>query len=150
MQESCRRSYKHLANYSDWQSFHSSAQGFLHQGSIRIARQSTVNKERGTSKAPLTLVSPRAPMFVPLTMAALVNLLISFLRGIIKISRGRRSMEEWFIEMFIAGFVVVNCLPIYEAMVMRKDKGRIPTKTTIISAVLVYALYTAASFTLKI
>ena len=59
-------------------------------------------------------------------------------------------MEEWFIEMFIAGFVVVNCLPIYEAMVMRKDKGRISTKTTIISAVLVYALYTAASFTLKI
>ena len=53
-------------------------------------------------------------------------------------------------EMFIAGFVVVNCWPIYEAMVMRKDKGRIPTKTTIISAVLVYALYTVASFTLKI
>ncbi|KAJ9706222.1 hypothetical protein PVL29_001661 [Vitis rotundifolia] len=90
-----------------------------------------------------------SPMFVPLTMVAMVNL-FSFLRGIIEISSGRRSMEEWFIEMFIAGFVVVNCWPIYEAMVMRKDKGRIHTKTTIISTVLVYALYTVASFTLKI
>ena len=85
-------------------------------------------------------------MFVPLTMAAMINL-VSFFHGVIEISRGRRRMEEWFIGMFIAGFVTVNCWPIYEAVALRKDKGRIPTKTTIISAVLVFALYSAASFT---
>lgn len=90
-----------------------------------------------------------SPMFVLLTMAATVNL-FSFLKGIIEISRGRRRMEDWFIEMFIAGFVTVNCWPIYEAMFLRTDKGRIPTKTTIVSTVLVFGLYIVASFTLKV
>ena len=90
-----------------------------------------------------------SPMFVPLTMAAMINL-VSFLLGFVEISRGRRRMEEWFIEMFITGFVMLNCCPIYEAMVLRKDKGRMPTKTTIMSAVFVYALYPVAYLTLKI
>ena len=59
-------------------------------------------------------------MFVPLTMTAMINL-VSFFCGVMEISRGRRRMGEWFIGMFIACFVTVNCWPIYEAVALRKD-----------------------------
>ncbi|KAF2318135.1 hypothetical protein GH714_041488 [Hevea brasiliensis] len=68
-----------------------------------------------------------SPMFVPLTMAALINL-VSFIMGLAQVVKSS-NLEGLLIQMFIAGFGVVNCWPIYEAMVFRKDKGKLPTKT---------------------
>uniref|UniRef100_A0A5B7B5R2 Putative cellulose synthase-like protein G2 n=1 Tax=Davidia involucrata TaxID=16924 RepID=A0A5B7B5R2_DAVIN len=85
-------------------------------------------------------------MFVPLAMAAIINLM-AFLVGFVEVFRSRNLVGS-FVETFIAGFVVLNCWPLYEAMVFRTDKGRMPTKTTIISTLLACALYIAASLTL--
>ncbi|KAG5539500.1 hypothetical protein RHGRI_019895 [Rhododendron griersonianum] len=86
-----------------------------------------------------------SPMFLPLSTAAIVNL-IAFFGGLVGVFRGG-DIDGLFVQIFLAGFVVVNCWPIYEAMVLRTDKGRMPTKTTLISTFLAWALYTAASHT---
>ncbi|XP_059442521.1 cellulose synthase-like protein G3 isoform X2 [Corylus avellana] len=80
-----------------------------------------------------------SPMFMPLTMAAIINL-VSFFMGLMQVIRGSSSVEGLFLQMFIAGFVVLNSLPIYEAMVLRRDKGRMHFKTTIISTLLALLL----------
>ncbi|KAH7862201.1 hypothetical protein Vadar_001376 [Vaccinium darrowii] len=85
----------------------------------------------------------QSPMFVPLSMAALVNV-VAFFGGLIDVFRGG-DLDGLFVQIFVAGFVMVNCWPIYEAMVLRTDKGRMPTKTTLISTFLAWALYTVAS-----
>ncbi|CAA0820425.1 Cellulose synthase-like protein G2 [Striga hermonthica] len=43
--------------------------------------------------------------------------------------------------MFIAGFGIVNGVQFYEAMVLRRDKGRMPASVTIKSTLLVGLLY---------
>ncbi|XP_052209371.1 cellulose synthase-like protein G3 isoform X2 [Diospyros lotus] len=91
-----------------------------------------------------------SPMFVPLAMAAIVNLAAFFLGFIeIALKGGSGHMEPLFVQMFIAGFVVVNSWPVYEAMVLRTDKGRIPTKTTLISTFQAWTLCIAASLILR-
>ena len=57
--------------------------------------------------------------------------------GFKEVFRGS-NWEGLLVQMFIAGFVTLNCWPIYEALVLRSDKGRIPTKTTMISTLLSY------------
>nr|XP_023881279.1 cellulose synthase-like protein G3 [Quercus suber]POF22915.1 cellulose synthase-like protein g3 [Quercus suber] len=88
-----------------------------------------------------------SPMFVPLVMAAVINL-AALVRGLTEAFMGRK-LEELFVQVFIAGFVVVNSAPIYEAMVLRSDKGRMPTKTTSFSIFLALALYVLFSLTLR-
>ncbi|GMQ05838.1 hypothetical protein CsSME_00050692 [Camellia sinensis var. sinensis] len=89
-----------------------------------------------------------SPMFMSLAVAAIINL-TAFVGGLIGVLRGKNS-EGLFGQLLITGFVVLNCCPVYEAMVLRTDKGRMPTKTTIISTFLAWALYTTASLILKI
>ncbi|CAA3013908.1 cellulose synthase G3 [Olea europaea subsp. europaea] len=89
-----------------------------------------------------------SPMFVTLAMAATLNLMAFFCGGIVQIFK-ERNLEVFFVQVFIAGFAVLNCLPIYEAMFFRSDKGRMPTRTTIISTLLVGGLCAASSFILK-
>jgi len=84
-----------------------------------------------------------SPMFVPITVAAIINL-VSFFMGLMQVLKGSNS-EELFLQMSMAGFVVVNCMPIYEAVVLRRDKGRMPVKITTISTCLVLTLYVLAS-----
>ncbi|CAK7335767.1 unnamed protein product [Dovyalis caffra] len=89
-----------------------------------------------------------SPMFVTLTMAAIINL-ISLVQGLIEVYRGD-NLEELFVQLFISGFAVVNSWPIYEAIALRNDKGKMPTKTTIMATLLAGALYiTASSFSGK-
>ncbi|XAR55158.1 Cellulose synthase (UDP-forming) [Bertholletia excelsa] len=88
-----------------------------------------------------------SPMFVVLAMAAVVNL-VAFLGGLIQVFKGR-NIDGLFVQMFLAGFGVLNSWPIYEAMVLRSDKGRMPTKTTFISTFLAWALCTVACQLLK-
>ncbi|GAV68671.1 Cellulose_synt domain-containing protein [Cephalotus follicularis] len=88
-----------------------------------------------------------SPIFVPLTITAIINL-FSFLSGLVKIMRGS-NVEELCLQMLIASFAVVNCLPIYKAMILRSDKGKIHAKTIIVSSFLASALYMAASLIFK-
>ena len=77
-----------------------------------------------------------SPMFVPMSVAALINLL-SFIKGSFGvISRGLDNMEGLILQIMLSGFVVINCWPLYEAMVFRNDNGRMPTKITLIAAFL--------------
>lgn len=89
-----------------------------------------------------------SPVFLPLATAAIINL-VAFLNGIMLVLKGE-NIGDVFVQLFIAGFVMLNCLPIYEAMIIRTDKGRMPTKTTVTSIFIALGLYLAASFMLQI
>ncbi|KAJ6415023.1 hypothetical protein OIU84_003924 [Salix udensis] len=43
-------------------------------------------------------------------------------------------------------FAVVNSLPLYEAIALRNDSGKMPIKTTITATLLAGAVYAASSF----
>ncbi|KAL8536399.1 hypothetical protein ACS0TY_011861 [Phlomoides rotata] len=89
-----------------------------------------------------------SPMFVPLAMAAILNL-TAFIVGFFHVLRGERKLHDFFIQIFIVGFGVLNSLPLYEAMFLRSDKGRMPTNTTITSTSFVGILYGISSFVFK-
>ncbi|KAJ6703424.1 X-BOX TRANSCRIPTION FACTOR-RELATED [Salix viminalis] len=73
-------------------------------------------------------------MFVTLTVAAIINL-SSLALGLAEVFRGN-SLDGLFVQMFISGFAVVNSWPIYEAIALRNDKGKMPLKTSIIATLL--------------
>ncbi|KAJ9706247.1 hypothetical protein PVL29_001671 [Vitis rotundifolia] len=79
-----------------------------------------------------------SPLFLPLTTAAIINL-ASFLKGIALVFK-QGGLEDLLLQMLLAGFGIVNCWPIYEAMVLRTDEGKLPVKITLISIVLAWAL----------
>lgn len=85
-----------------------------------------------------------SPMFVPFSTAAIVNL-VAFLGGLVQIVRGR-GVDELLGEMILAGFGVANSWPVYEAMALRSDKGRMPLKITIFSGFLAWILIAVISF----
>ncbi|KAI5329223.1 hypothetical protein L3X38_028620 [Prunus dulcis] len=88
-----------------------------------------------------------SPLFVPLTTAAIVNL-AAFAWGHVEVFRGSNGLEGLLMQMFIAGFGIANCMPIYEGII-RSDKGKIPTKITLVSTFIAFALYAAAYVTLR-
>ncbi|RVW19648.1 Cellulose synthase-like protein G3 [Vitis vinifera] len=65
-----------------------------------------------------------SPLFLPLTTAAIINL-VSFLWGIAQIFRQGR-IEDLLLQILLVGFAMVNCWPIYEAMVLRADEAKMP------------------------
>ncbi|KDP25267.1 hypothetical protein JCGZ_20423 [Jatropha curcas] len=87
-----------------------------------------------------------SPMFVSLTMAALVNL-ISLVHGVFQVLKDG-NLEEPFLQILIAGFAVLNCWPIYEAITFRTDSGKMPIKTIYVSIFLTCCIYLVASFIL--
>ncbi|GAB4834600.1 hypothetical protein Ancab_032862 [Ancistrocladus abbreviatus] len=80
-----------------------------------------------------------SPLFVPMTMAAIINLITLVIGSIMAILRGRIS-EELVMQILLSGFVAINCWPIYQAIALRSDKGRMPTKVTLISMCLTLLL----------
>ncbi|KAK4801877.1 hypothetical protein SAY86_000080 [Trapa natans] len=78
-----------------------------------------------------------SPMYVSLSVAALVNL-IEFARGLSLVLAMNQSaaVESFALQVLLAGFGVVNGWPLYEAMFLRNDKGKLPTKVTLSSAFL--------------
>ncbi|XP_059598561.1 cellulose synthase-like protein G3 [Vitis vinifera] len=84
-----------------------------------------------------------SPLFLPLTTAAIINL-VSFLWAIAQVF-GQGSIEGLLLQILLVGFAMVNCWPIYEAMVLRADEGKMPVKITLISIVLAWALYLVSS-----
>ncbi|GAB4834601.1 hypothetical protein Ancab_032863 [Ancistrocladus abbreviatus] len=80
-----------------------------------------------------------SPLFVPMTMAAIINLITLVIGSIMAILRGRIS-EELVMQILLSGFVAINCWPIYQAIALRSDKGRMPTKVTLIAMCLTILL----------
>lgn len=85
-----------------------------------------------------------SPMFVPLVTTSMINLM-ALVKALVSYYKGE-NFDGLFLNTLIACFGVVNCLPIYEAMVLRVDKGRMPTKITIISTFLALCLYIICLF----
>ncbi|KAI3691876.1 hypothetical protein L6452_31678 [Arctium lappa] len=85
-------------------------------------------------------------MFIPFTTASIVNL-FALVAGLIRIlSNG--NTQEFFMQLVIAGFGVLNSWPIYEAMVVRRDKGKMSVKTIVCSICLALVLCGGASLIL--
>ncbi|XP_050944078.1 LOW QUALITY PROTEIN: cellulose synthase-like protein G3, partial [Cucumis melo] len=85
------------------------------------------------------------PLFVPITTAAIVNL-ASFICGLIEIWKSGGAWEHLFAQMLVAGFGVVNCWPVYEAMALRNDGGKLPPKLTFFCFSLALLLCSFAAF----
>ncbi|KAE8727042.1 hypothetical protein F3Y22_tig00005929pilonHSYRG00092 [Hibiscus syriacus] len=84
-------------------------------------------------------------MFVTITMAAIINL-CSFVYGLVHLVSGK---EGCFMQLVLSGLIVLNCLPIYEAMVLRTDKGKMPVRISITATIMALAVYSIASLILK-
>ncbi|KAL9994195.1 putative cellulose synthase (UDP-forming) [Helianthus debilis subsp. tardiflorus] len=78
-------------------------------------------------------------LFLPISVASVVNLW-AFVKGIMDVLIYGR-LEEFFVQIFISGFVVVNSWVIYEGMVLRKDRGKMPLKITLASIATAMAIY---------
>lgn len=86
-----------------------------------------------------------SPMFYPLATTSIINL-AAFFGGFLQIiMKGEKYLDSAFVQTFIAGFGVLNCIPIYEAMALRTDNGRMPIKITIIASFLAWSLYFVTS-----
>ncbi|XP_068665681.1 cellulose synthase-like protein G3 isoform X2 [Aristolochia californica] len=68
-----------------------------------------------------------SPLFVPPATIAVINL-ATFIIGLGTALRVG-CFSEMFVQIFISGYVVVNSLPLYEAMLLRNDKGKMHIKT---------------------
>ncbi|XP_039115832.1 cellulose synthase-like protein G3 [Dioscorea cayenensis subsp. rotundata] len=86
-----------------------------------------------------------SPFFVSLGTVAIINM-FSLIIGMANAVRKERSFDEMFVQLFLSAFVVVNSWPIYEAMFLRKDGGRIPRRVTGISILLAGILYSISYF----
>ncbi|CAA7037387.1 unnamed protein product [Microthlaspi erraticum] len=89
--------------------------------------------------------SSSSSMFLPLTTVAIMNLL-AFVWGLYSLFLCGGGLG---IELMLAGFAVVNCLPIYEAMVLRKDDGKLPKRVCFSAGILTLVLIVSGYFFLK-
>lgn len=84
-----------------------------------------------------------SPLFLTVSIAAVVNLL-AFLTGTIHVFKNG-GLEQLFAQLFIAGYAVINSWPIYEAMVFRSDKGKMPVMTTLKAIGVASVIYSVSS-----
>ncbi|XP_042479298.1 cellulose synthase-like protein E6 isoform X2 [Macadamia integrifolia] len=77
-----------------------------------------------------------SPMFTVIATVALFNL-FSLVGGVKRMVMGMGvwAVEEFISQIIVSGLVVAINIPIYEAIFIRKDKGRMPTSTTVASLV---------------
>eukprot|EP00253_Pinus_taeda_P034993 PITA_34993 len=84
-------------------------------------------------------------MFVPPATLAIINL-ISLGRGLARITReGYQAFECMILQLVLCSFIVIISYPIFEAMFMRNDKGRIPTSITVVSILVAVSACSVAS-----
>ncbi|KAI3727757.1 hypothetical protein L6452_16377 [Arctium lappa] len=82
-------------------------------------------------------------LFYPISVASVINLL-SFVKGVMEVFLNGR-LEEFFVQILICGFGMVNSWVIYEGMFLRRDGGRMPLKITLASMATVMAICLASS-----
>ncbi|KFK43508.1 hypothetical protein AALP_AA1G134400 [Arabis alpina] len=88
---------------------------------------------------------PSSPMFLPMTMVAIMN----FLALVWGIYGFFFWGERLILELMLASFAAVNCLPIYDAIVLRKDHGKLPKKVCFLAGILTLVLIVSGYFFLK-
>ncbi|XP_076895881.1 cellulose synthase-like protein G3 [Bidens hawaiensis] len=82
-------------------------------------------------------------LFYPISIASVVNLW-AFVKGVTGVVMNGR-LDEFFVQIFISGFAVVNSWPIYEGMFFRRDRGKMPLKITLASIATALAIYFLSS-----
>ncbi|XP_031495449.1 cellulose synthase-like protein G2 [Nymphaea colorata] len=85
-----------------------------------------------------------SPMFFTISATAVISLVALVVGGVRVVMQG--DVEEMMAQLFISGFAVVNSWPVYEAMVVRRDGGRMPTKITVLAALSGCAFYMVSEF----
>ncbi|KVH95317.1 Cellulose synthase [Cynara cardunculus var. scolymus] len=108
---------------------------------FNVASKVLIDDLRKRYQAGLFEFGVESPLFLTIPIAAVVNWL-ALVTGIIQVFKTGR-FEELFAQLFIAGFAVINSWPIYEAMVLRSDKGKMPVKAIGVSLV-IYSLFSSA------
>ncbi|KAL6844816.1 hypothetical protein ACP4OV_025475 [Aristida adscensionis] len=75
-----------------------------------------------------------SPEYVIIGTIALLNL-VCMVGGLSQIMTGGRNMllNVFFLQVILCGVLVIINIPIYEAMFLRKDRGRIPFSVTLAS-----------------
>ncbi|WCJ37749.1 cellulose synthase like G3 [Euphorbia peplus] len=85
-----------------------------------------------------------SPMFVTITMVAFINFL-SLFHGLFQVFKDK-NFEGPILQILLSGFVVLNCFPIYEAIFLRTDNGKILFKTTLMAIFFTFCFYLISSF----
>ncbi|KAF2532332.1 hypothetical protein F2Q70_00033000 [Brassica cretica] len=88
---------------------------------------------------------PPSSMFLPLTAAAIVNF-FAFVWGTYGFFIWG---ERLVLELMLVSFAAVNCLPVYEAMMLRKDAGKLPKRVSLSAGILTFALIVSGYLFLK-
>ncbi|KAL5718938.1 hypothetical protein ACHQM5_011789 [Ranunculus cassubicifolius] len=88
-----------------------------------------------------------SPLFVSLTTTAFINL-IALVVGVSEAFK-QGSWDDKFLQVGLSAFAVLNSLPIYEAIVVRVDNGKMPEIITRISMFLTFALCLASFLTFR-
>lgn len=82
-----------------------------------------------------------SPMFIPPSTLSLLNL-YCLLEAMVRVMRiGWGAFDEMAMQILISGYIVLISLPLYEAMLLRKDKGRMPTSVTTKSLLLAAIMF---------
>lgn len=82
-----------------------------------------------------------SPMFVPPSTLSLLNL-FCFLKSTTMIAKdGLSGFDGMALQIILSGYITIISLPLYEAMFLRRDKGRMPTSLTVYSTLLALALF---------
>ncbi|KAF8087198.1 hypothetical protein N665_0595s0011 [Sinapis alba] len=88
---------------------------------------------------------PSSSMFLPLTATAILNL-FAFVWGMCGLFIWGKKLV---LELMLVSFAAVNCLPVYEAMMLRKDAGKLPKRASLSAGILTFALTVLGYFVLK-
>lgn len=86
-----------------------------------------------------------SPFFFAIGTVSIINL-ASLAIGIIRVATKIASFNESFVQIFLAGFGVLNCWPVYVAMLWRKDEGRMPIRVTNISVLVTLLMFLIGHF----
>ncbi|KAF5179113.1 Cellulose synthase-like protein e1 [Thalictrum thalictroides] len=72
-----------------------------------------------------------SPMFIPPTTLALLHLFCLLKTLTMALKVGLEGLDHMVVQVIVSGYITAISLPLYEAMFLRKDKGRMPIYVTI-------------------
>ncbi|KAK7305268.1 hypothetical protein VNO77_43170 [Canavalia gladiata] len=89
-----------------------------------------------------------SPMLTILASLAMLNLFcfLSVVKDTILGKDGLEACEKMVLQVLLCAFLVLINLPIYQALFLRKDNGKLPTSTTIKSTTLALAVFLSFTF----
>ena len=79
-----------------------------------------------------------SPMFVVLALLAMLNLLclVGGVTRVVMEKDGGSLGDQMALQFLLSGLLVIGCMPIYQALFFRKDKGSLPASIAFQSALL--------------